>query len=904
MNRLVYPLLLAGLLAGTPAARGGDPPAKVASVEGVTEYRLPNGLRVLLVPDQSKPILTVNMVVLVGSRHEGYGETGMAHLLEHMLCKGTPTHPDMAKELRDRGARNNATTWVDRTNFFETLPASDDNLDFAIRLEADRLVNCFLKREQFLTEMSVVRNEFERWDSDAELVLVRRMMAAAFEWHNYGKWPLGNRADLERVPIDNLEAFYKKHYRVDNAVLIVAGQFDEAKALGVIADSFGKLKPPARPLPPTYTREPAQDGERQVVLRRVGSVGAVGAVYHIPARSHPDYPAVRVLRACLTNEPAGRLYKALVETKKATGVSGVARGYCDPGVLEITASVADAAGVDAAREALIDTLESLPAHPITDEEVARVRDAARAADADGQNSASDLAHALGEAAAVGDWRLEFFERDQIQQVTAADVNRVAATYLTRNNRTVGSYHPTAKPERVEIADAPDLAERLKGYTGRAAAAAGPAFDATPENIDRRTVRGRLGGLKTAFLPKPTRGNQVIVHLRLRYGNEESLAGRTTAAEFLPDMLLAGTKAHTRQQIEDELNRLGAGLAINGAAGLLTMTVTADRAHLPEALALAAEVLREPTFPEAAFATAKAAILAGVTARKTDPGALAVNAAVRKVKPFRPEDVRYVPTIDESVERVRSVTLDDVKAVYAQVGAGAGELVAVGDFDLPVVTDGLEPTLAGWESPVPYRRIGADARPVARGERIVIDTPDKANAVYFALATVPMTDDDPDFPAAAVGAYLLGGDATTSRLGNRVRREAGLSYGIDAAFSADSLDRSAAFAVSATTNPANMPEVEALVAEELAKFLKDGPTAEELAAARKTVREQLKMALTSDGGIAGTLANNLFLDRTFARMNRQLTRLDALTPEDVRRAVGKVLDPAKVVIAEAGDFQKK
>jgi len=297
MNRLVYPLLLAGLVAGAPAARGGDPPAQVAAIEGVTEYQLANGLRVLLVPDPSKPLLTVNMVVLVGSRHEGYGETGMAHLLEHMLCKGTPTHPDMAKELRDRGAHNNATTWVDRTNFFETLPASDDNLDFAIRLEADRLVNCFFKREQFLAEMSVVRNEFERWDSNAELVLARRMMAAAYEWHNYGKWPLGNRADLERVPLDNLEAFYKKHYRVDNAVLIVAGQFDEGKALGIIADSFGKLKPPGRPLPPTYTREPAQDGERQVALRRVGSVGVVGAVYHIPARSHPDYPAVRVLRA-------------------------------------------------------------------------------------------------------------------------------------------------------------------------------------------------------------------------------------------------------------------------------------------------------------------------------------------------------------------------------------------------------------------------------------------------------------------------------------------------------------------------------------------------------------------------------------------------------------------------------
>jgi zinc protease len=903
MYRLVCPLLFVGLLAGPPGARG-EVPAKVTSVEGVTEYKLTNGLRVLLVPDPSKPLITVKMVVLVGSRHEGYGETGMAHLLEHMLCKGTPTHPDMVKELRDRGARNNASTWVDRTNFYETLPASDDNLEFAVRLEADRLINCFFKREQFLTEMTVVRNEFERWESDAELVLVRRMMAAAFEWHNYGKWPLGNRADIEHVPLDNLEAFYKKHYRVDNAVLIVAGQFDEAKVLGLIADSFGKLKPPARPLPPTYTREPAQDGERQVALRRVGSVGAVGAVYHIPARSHPDYPAIRVLRNCLTSEPGGRLYKALVETKKATDVSGVARGYHDPGVMEITAGVADAAGIDAARAALVDTIESIPAHPITDEEVTRVKDAMRAADIDVRTSSIELAEALGEAAAAGDWRLEFFERDQIEQVTTADVNRVAATYLTRNNRTVGSYFPTAKPERVEIADAPDLGRRLAGYTGHTATASLPAFEATPENIDRRTVRGRLGGLKTAFLPKPTRGDQVIVHLRLRYGNEESLAGRTTAAGFLPDMLLAGSKKHTRQQMTDALNKLGAGIGIHGGAGLLTMTVSADREHLAAALALAAEVLREPTFPEAEFVTTKAAFVAGTTSRKTEPGALAFNAVQRKVRPFPPADIRYVPTIDEAIERVKAVSLDDVKAVYAQIGADTGELVAVGDFDLPVVTDGLEPALTGWASPVPFRRIGADARPVARGERIVIDTPDKANAVYVALTTTPMTDDDPDYPAAAVGTYLLGGDATTSRLGNRVRRESGLSYGIDAEFGAEAIDRSATFAVTATTNPANMPKVQTLVGEELAKFLKDGPTAEELAAAKKTVREQLKMALTSDGGIAGTLASNLYLDRTFERVSRRLKVLDGLTPDDVRRAMSKVLDPAKLVIAEAGDFKKK
>src|SRR4051812_30931933 len=263
-------------------------PAKVATVEGITEYQLTNGLRLLLYPDASKPTVTINMVVLVGSRHEGYGETGMAHLLEHMLFKGTLNHPDIPRALRDHGAQFNGTTWVDRTNYFETMPASDRNLEFALRLEADRLVSSLIRREDLVSEMTVVRNEFERFENETASVLRQRVTSAAYEWHNYGKDTIGNRTDIERVPVDRLREFYRKYYRPDNVVLVLAGQFDEAKALGWVAKYFGPLKKPARPLEDTYTEEPPQDGEREVILRRVGTVGTVGAAYHVPAAAHPD----------------------------------------------------------------------------------------------------------------------------------------------------------------------------------------------------------------------------------------------------------------------------------------------------------------------------------------------------------------------------------------------------------------------------------------------------------------------------------------------------------------------------------------------------------------------------------------------------------------------------------------
>src|SRR5947208_1594464 len=241
MRRFLVPAVVLMCVSGIHAA---DEPQKVATVEGVTEYRLSNGARVLLFPEASRPTITVNMTVLVGSRHEGYGETGMAHLLEHMVFKGTPDHPNVPKSLRDHGASFNGTTNDDRTNYFETMPATVENLEFGIQLESDRLVNSFVRREDLISEMTVVRNEFERGENNAPGILSQRIAASAFEWHNYGKSTIGNRSDIERVPIDNLQAFYKKYYQPDNCVLIIAGKFEEAKALELANKYLGSIPKP------------------------------------------------------------------------------------------------------------------------------------------------------------------------------------------------------------------------------------------------------------------------------------------------------------------------------------------------------------------------------------------------------------------------------------------------------------------------------------------------------------------------------------------------------------------------------------------------------------------------------------------------------------------------------------
>src|SRR5579884_1203613 len=522
------------LLPARARAEEAPAPQKVASVEGITEYRYPNGLKLLLYPDPSTPKVSVNMVVLVGSRHEGYGETGMAHLLEHMVFKGTPTHPDVPRALKDHGARFNGTTSYDRTNYFETLNASDENLEFAVRLEADRLVNSFIRREDLASEMTVVRNEFEQGENSPPRILQQRVMAAAYEWHNYGKSTIGNRSDIERVPVDRLRDFYRKYYQPDNVVLVVAGNFEEAKALKLVGKYFGALKKPERKLDDTYTEEPAQDGERTVVLRRVGGVPTVGVVYHVPAAAHEDYAALEVLAFLFSDEPSGKLYKELVLGKKATSAGAFAYGLHDPGVFIAQAEADKGRTPEEVRDALLGLLEKAG----TEKPAAADLERARAAllkrfEQQLENSNSFGTFGVTSWIACGDWRLFFVQRDRLEKVTADDVQRVAARYLTRTNRTVGLYLPIDKAERAHVPPTPDVAAMVKDVKGGDGVAGGETFDPTIPTLAARTTVGKLaGGVQTALLPKKSRGGMVQLRLTLRYGSAESLKGQVAAADFL------------------------------------------------------------------------------------------------------------------------------------------------------------------------------------------------------------------------------------------------------------------------------------------------------------------------------------------------------------------------------------
>ncbi len=897
-------MLTAALLAASLCAAPPKPFTLDATVEGISSYRLPNGLTVLFFPDPSKPTVTVNLTVFVGSRHENYGEKGMAHLFEHMLFKETKKFKDIKQELTKHGADANGSTWFDRTNYFETLPATDENLKWAIEMEAERLSAAIISRAQLATEMTVVRNEFEMGENQPSNMVEERTFAAAYQWHNYGNTTIGAKSDIENVPNEKLQAFYAKWYQPDNAILIVAGKFDEKKLFGWVGDFFGRIPKPKKSPEPTYTVEPVQDGEKLVTVRRVGGTPELGVGYHVPAGTDPDFASIDILDRALGDAPSGRLYKELVDGKKAAKVSCGNYQLKEPGYFLCTAELRATDPAGPAKDAMLAVLESLTKKPLTAEEVDRAK-MKLLKDYDLLLNQSDrVGITLSEFAALGDWRMFFVHRDRIRAVTAQDVNRVAQKYFKPSNRTMTEYVPTEHPDRAEIPSLVDLAPVLKGYTGDPALAMGEAFEATPKNIEGHTARSVLpDGLKLALLPKKTRGETVHLALELQYGTAGSLTGQRAVASFAAKMLLRGTKTRTRQQFKDELDKLKVALSVSPQPQGVVVSMEVRKPQLLAALELLAEAVKAPGFDPKEYESLRREVLADAEQRKDDPNALGFNALQRAMSPFPKGHPLYVPSYDEIIADAAAVKLEQSRDFHARFyGVQDGELAVVGDFDPKGLTEKVQALFGGFLAKEKYERVPNPYVAMEKKESST-QTPDKAMAFYGAALNFKLKDSDPDYPALMMADYMLGGGFLSGRVPKRLREKEGWSYGAGTSLHVDERDDNAFLFGYAIEAPQNTDKVDAAFHDEVKLAVDKGFTEAELKLAKEGLLQQRQQELADDDSLSMNLVNQLDVGRTMDFEQKLDERLKALTVKEVSEALKKYVDPARFTTVKAGDFKK-
>jgi len=926
-------VLLLGLARGSAAAELPPGITQVRTVGGFTEYQLDNGLQLLLMPVASHPNTLVSITYRVGSRHEGAGETGMAHLLEHVTFRGTRSFADLGGEMQRRSVRVNGTTSYDRTNYIDSFPPGADTLREVLRLEASRMVEANLAEADFAKEKPIVLNEMGLRAGNTTAQLMRGLTATAFRQHPYGRPVIGFSSDIENLSLPTLRAFYERHYRPDNALLLVAGAFDPAQALAAVAETFGPLARPAAPLPVLEFSEPTQQGPRLMTLRTPET--GLALAYRTPGMAHAHAPALMVLNQLLPNAQ-----NTLTQSKdRPVTLNTVSNGALtrDPFllgmILQLPTEPSDSAAARAA-------LESLEEHWIG--RVERLRRQAGIEPAIrmiANGLAQRLRRSMGEPAqasaeianafAAGDWRLPFKLIEDLNVLKPGEVLELSSTYLREQNRSVvrGVTDPAVKTAAfeeaspglfsrlfsspVEVPAVKDAAAAVGELRPVAAPLRGEALDTDPQALARRVQRYVLpSGLRVAELAKNSAGEQVSVHLQLRWGKPGEMTPLQGWRALAP-MLDEGAAGRSSAEIRQIKQRLQADIRIvSGPQGVYAI-VTARKSTLLASLSLLKDMLSGPTLAEAALDRERNTVLARLESMRRGPG----MAAYEPERQFHNQHqglqagmAGYTLSVDEQIAIWRQLSLAEVRDFHRRFWSANDAAIAIVGHVPENFRATVESLFGAWKKEdVPsYERLVLTHKPEPAA-RFVANAADGAAVDGQGAATVSyhqalaLNRQSPDYPAFMLGAQILAANGQTSgtRLAERLRAQDATSYNVASTLLVPSDGDRASLRLQATGAPANLGRIESAMSEEIERLLAGGVSAAELDLARQQVRIDRRQQLANDAGLAVTLLNQLLRQTGFEQMVQDEERLNAVTPEQVRETLRRLLDPQAWVVVVTG-----
>ncbi len=853
-----------------------------------------NGLRVLLVHEPDVPVVAVCVVYHVGSRNEAVGHTGSTHLLEHLMFKGSrafdPAEGRGAARVLERvGASFNATTWLDRTNYYETLPA--EHVDLALALEADRMRFALLRDEDLRSEMTVVRNEFERGENDPFDVLLKESFAVAFREHPYHHPTIGWRSDIENVTIDRLRGFYDTFYYPDNATLVLVGSFDRDEALARVAHHFSPLPAAPRPVPAVITEEPPQQGERRFVIRRSGEVGWVVTSWRTPAATHGDTHALAVLADGLASGVTSRLYQRLVETGRCLDVQAVAWQLRDPGLFQVFASLNGDATHDAVERAIREELEGIARDGLTADELERAKVQVEAQTAYHRDSPAQVAAALTEAISCADWRFYLDYPEKIRAVSGDDIVEVARRTFHEDSMSVGTFVPRKGGGARGAAAPPQPGLRPRPCGWRSTVAAGV-----------RETR-LASGAEVLVLPRH-RNPTVHIHGSLLAGFGMRSMDTWTAASFLPDMLERGAGTYSRWDLARAIEDRGIELDISGESFNPHEVFFSGRClsrHLPLVLELLAAMLRTPALAEEEVGKLRQLRLGEILQAREDTFVRAFEAFSRHV--FPPGHPHYRRPWEERRHDLEVLRREDLLEAHARLYGPASLVMAVvGDCEAETVVTALDGLFAGWDgsaSAVPeVARLSAAA--VEPGE-VLDPMPEKPSLDVVMGHPGGLRRRDPDFLGAMLGNAVLGQSTLSSRLGRRLRDTEGLTYGVVSRFMGASLV-DGPWITTFSVAPANRARAVEAAREEIARLVAEGPTEEEVADERAAMAGSYRVALATPAGVARELARLRRHGLPPGEIDRLPEAVLATGAGEVAQALRRHLDPDRLVVAVAGELE--
>ncbi len=923
----------------------------VAEEGEVREYRLENGLKLLLVENRVAPVVTFLVLYKVGSRNEAVGYTGATHILEHMLFKGTPTfnkerNTQVAATLQRVGADFNATTWYDRTNYFETVPS--DMLELAVHLEADRMRNSFIADADRQSEMTVVRNELERGQNEPAMVLDEAVYATAFREHPYHHPTIGWRADVENVPTARLKEFYDTFYHPNNATAIVVGDFDQTHALELIIKHFGAHTASKETIPEVYTDEPAQQGERRLVVRRAGELPLVQIAFRAPAAlghtnvlsneelaARAEKPPVEndifplvVLAAALSNGVTSRLYQSLVERELAVTADARVDQFRDPGLFSVSATVSPGVAPQKVEEVILAELRRIADEGLADADIEKAKRQIVAQTAFDRDGTHNVAMQMSEAEAVADWRFFKDYAGNISRVGAEDVRRVARKYLTEDARTVGHFipkQPGANGSNGTRAAA--LKDHFDVAAKRARAARGWQYYRDPEGISVESNRDPAepsgasahkgdGGAGADFASRVARSEletgAVLLVLENRATPTVSIRGSLRAgsyfepkekpglARIVAGMLERGTRRRGKLELAGALESAGAEIEFSSDPFAVQIAGRSLAQDFPLLLKTLAEMLREPSFPAEELEKLKQQTIAAVREQQTDTRLRAYERLSQTV--FDDANPFYTHSAERLLESLGSITVEDVRGFYEKYYGGRSLILSVaGDVRASEARRLFEPAFGDFSGPenVDINVIDPAQQEGARREFVLIE--DKANVDVLIGAAAPLRRDAADYYAASLANGALGESTLSSRLGLQVRDREGLTYGIGSRFRAPSL-AAGPWYIAVSVNPTNIERALASAFAVLNDYVQEGIRPDEIDDEKSSAIGSFKVSLSTNAGLASALWNAEFYRLGMDYIDRYPQLIRAVTVEEVNAAIRKYFRPEHLTIVIAGDIQ--
>jgi zinc protease len=876
----------------------------VALAKGVTKTVLDNGLTVLTKEIRTAPVASVQVWYRVGSRNEQIGITGISHQLEHLLFKGTKERPiQFGRLFSALGSSSNAFTSYDMTAYFGTV--GSEKVDALLRLEADRMVNTVAGAAELKSENTVVLSELDGGNNNPSTRLFRTLMPVAFPNSSYG-WPvIGYRTDVADFSAEEVQHYYRTHYRPENATLVVVGNFKTNELISQIKDIFGKITAPPLPspvkisAPPIPPAKPYKPGE-PIILREPGSVPFFQSIYPtLPPITHPDVPVLDVMDSVLTSGKSSRLYQSLVQTGLASSVSGSATTLIDPGWYAFSATPAQGKSLKEIDGLVLAEVVKLQTKGISASELARAKAQLQATFILGNRDISSQAQQLGYNQIVaGDYKFSDRYLEAVNKVTVADVQRVAKQYLNPAKRVLGFFEPSVVTAQAgnNAADvhkqsfAPgkplDPSEVAK-YLPKSAleAKAGTTIPVKPE---RFTLSN---GLKVLLLTDKSSPSITVVG-EIKAGTGFDSDDKAGLADLTAQNLINGTKTKNALEIATELESRGATLGFAASRERVGISAAGLSKDLPVVIAQLADILQNATFPDSEFELSRKRNLVALKTELDSPGSLARRTFQQELFPKgHPFHAMRTETTLKSLKR------EDLSSFYqAHYRPDTTTITVYGDFDPAAIKTLLTKELSSWQAKGNALQLQYTEVPkpqTIKREQLIL--PGKTQAITL-MGHPGIARRDPRYYTALVLNQVLGGDTLSSRLGTEIRDRQGLTYGIYSAFQAG--QGPGAFIIQMQTSAKdNQKAVDATLAL-LKQIRETGISQAELDAAKTSLINSFPVELADPDSIANAVLSDETYGFEIGNFYQFPSQIKAIDLEAVNRAARELLLPENILIVTA------